>query len=108
MEHYKAGLLRRKRRFTPACGPITAPLSDTAGSLLLRWEDGAGQIIGGCMPSGWGSWALLDACWVAESRRGTGLGPASWPSWSRTPPARGAKRLELNTPPWIPGPRLLA
>lgn len=62
-------------------------VSDTA-DLSLVVEDGAGQIIGGCDAFRMGELALLDVLWVAESRRGTGLGPASWPSWSRTPPAR--------------------
>ncbi len=62
-------------------------VSDTA-DLSLVVEDGAGQIIGGCDAFRMGELALRDVLWVPESRRGTGLGPASWPSWSRTPPAR--------------------
>lgn len=63
-------------------------VSDTA-DLSLVVEDGAGQIIGGCDAFRMGELALLDVLWVAESRRGhRAWGPASWPSWSRTPPAR--------------------
>ena len=48
-------------------------VSDTA-DLSLVVEDGAGQIIGGCNAFRMGELALLDVLWVAESRRGTGLG----------------------------------
>ena len=48
-------------------------VSDTA-DLSLVVEDGAGQIIGGCDAFRMGELALLDVLWVAESRRGTGLG----------------------------------
>ena len=52
-------------------------VSDTA-DLSLVVEDGAGQIIGGC-----------DAFRMGRSPAGApAWGPASWPSWSRTPPAR--------------------
>lgn len=47
-------------------------VSDTA-DLSLVVEDGAGQIIGGC-----DAFRMGAPAW----------GPASWPSWSRTPPAR--------------------
>ena len=57
-------------------------VSDTA-DLSLVVEDGAGQIIGGCDAFRMGELALLDVLWVAPA-----WGPASWPSWSRTPPAR--------------------
>ena len=48
-------------------------VSDTA-DLSLVVEDGAGQIIGGCDAFRMGELALLDVLWVAEPRRGTGLG----------------------------------
>ena len=48
-------------------------VSDTA-DLSLVVEDEAGQIIGGCDAFRMGELALLDVLWVAESRRGTGLG----------------------------------
>ncbi|MFQ7454559.1 MAG: hypothetical protein ACLRNQ_28125 [Flavonifractor plautii] len=62
-------------------------VSDTA-DLSLVVEDGAGQIIGGRNAFRMGELALLDVLWVAESAGAPAWGPASWPSWSRTPPAR--------------------
>ena len=88
---------RGKRRFTPACGPITAPLSPIRRILSLVVEDEAGQIIGGCDAFRMGELALLDVLWVAESRRGTGLGACLLAQLEQDAARQGAKRLELNT-----------
>ena len=61
-------------------------VSDTA-DLSLVVEDEAGQIIGGCDAFRMGELALLDVLWRSPAGA-PAWGPASWPSWSRTPPAR--------------------
>ena len=71
-------------------------VSDTA-DLSLVVEDGAGQIIGGCDAFRMGELALLDVLWVAESRRGTGLGACLLAQLEQDAARQGAKRLELNT-----------
>ena len=71
-------------------------VSDTA-DLSLVVEDGAGQIIGGCNAFRMGELALLDVLWVAESRRGTGLGACLLAQLEQDAARQGAKRLELNT-----------
>ena len=60
-------------------------------------EDGAGQIIGGCDAFRMGELALLDVLWVAEPRRGTGLGACLLAQLEQDAARQGAKRLELNT-----------
>ena len=62
-------------------------VSDTA-DLSLVVEDEAGQM---------GELALLDVLWVAESRRGTGLGACLLAQLEQDAARQGAKRLELNT-----------
>ena len=71
-------------------------VSDTA-DLSLVVEDGAGQIIGGCDAFRMGELALLDVLWVAEPRRGTGLGACLLAQLEQDAARQGAKRLELNT-----------
>lgn len=71
-------------------------VSDTA-DLSLVVEDEAGQIIGGCDAFRMGELALLDVLWVAESRRGTGLGACLLAQLEQDAARQGAKRLELNT-----------
>lgn len=71
-------------------------VSDTA-DLSLVVEDGAGQIIGGCNAFRMGELALLDVLWVAEPRRGTGLGACLLAQLEQDAARQGAKRLELNT-----------
>ena len=77
-------------------------VSDTA-DLSLVVEDEAGQIIGGCDAFRMGELALLDVLWVAESRRGTGLGvnpntmQRALAQLEQDAARQGAKRLELNT-----------
>ena len=44
-----------------------------------------------------GELALLDVLWVAESRRGTGLGACLLAQLEQDAARQGAKRLELNT-----------
>lgn len=62
-------------------------VSDTA-DLSLVVEDEAGQIIGGCDAFRMGSWPCWTCCGWRSPAGAPAWGPASWPSWSRTPPAR--------------------
>ena len=80
-----------------SCGPITRTFVSDTADLSLVVEDGAGQIVGGCDAFRMGELALLDVLWVAESRRGTGLGACLLAQLEQDAARQGAKRLELNT-----------
>ena len=99
MEHYviKPAGEAGKRRFTPACGPITAPLSPIRriSPLVVEGRGRTDHRRLRCLPDG--ELALLDVLWVAESRRGTGLGACLLAQLEQDAARQGAKRLELNT-----------
>ena len=85
-EAVHAGLRAYNRTFVP----------DTE-DLSLTAVDEDGQIIGGCDAFRMGALAMLDVLWVAEERRGVGLGRRILEALEERARRRGAERLELNT-----------
>ena len=85
-EAVHAGLRAYNRTFIP----------DTA-DLSLAVRDTGGRLVGGCDAFRMGDLVFLDVLWVAEDRRGSGLGGIILDRLEEEAARQGARRVELNT-----------